>query len=325
MTGRLLRTRHAGSFLARQRWRTTEGSWLGVPNARASRTLTRTRKPKPGRADTRGCGCSTGDEAGDPFLNGLLHVVVRRRGSHDRRFRWPGQRRAHERDEVRVVRGVARAHKGLEAPEVRGGACMAAVRFLRLAEQLLLEGLRRVRRADARGADLGEEAELGRPEAQQLSRLGCPRRRSATQLGCQAGGPSWPVARAMTTRATTGRKDGALAPSLGEERPNTSTQGWMMPSRAWRTRGARPRNPTAGRRVKARSPNAQYDACRWSPAARRCSASREPHAGQPTDPPAAGRRYHAAQRRQTGSSPSWPNPCCWGLASAGAHPGRGCR
>ena len=64
-------------------------------------------------------------------------------------------------------------HGGLEAREVQGEARMAAVQLLRLAEQLLLEGLRRVREADAVGADLGEEAERGRPEAQRPSCLGC--------------------------------------------------------------------------------------------------------------------------------------------------------
>ena len=42
-----------------------------------------------------------------------------------------------------------------------------------------------------------------------------------------------------------------------------------------------------------------------------------PHAGEPADLSAAGRGYHAAQRRQTGSSPSGPNPCCWGPAGRG--------
>ena len=50
---------------------------------------------------------------------------------------------------------------------------MAAMRLLRLAELLLLEGLRRAREADAVGADLGEEAELGRPDAQYPPCLGC--------------------------------------------------------------------------------------------------------------------------------------------------------
>ena len=49
---------------------------------------------------------------------------------------------------------------------------MTAVQLLRLAEKLLLEGLRRLRETDAVGADLGEEAELGQPEAQRKSRLG---------------------------------------------------------------------------------------------------------------------------------------------------------
>ena len=68
MTGRLLRTSHAGSFLARQRWRTAESSRLGVPDARASRTPTSTRRPKPGRADTRGRRSSLRDVAGEPFF-----------------------------------------------------------------------------------------------------------------------------------------------------------------------------------------------------------------------------------------------------------------
>ena len=67
-------------------------------------------------------------------------------------------------DEVRVICGVARVHRGLEAREVQGEARVAAVQLLRLVEKLFLEGLRRLQEADAVGADLGEEAELGRPE-----------------------------------------------------------------------------------------------------------------------------------------------------------------
>ena len=73
----------------------------------------------------------------------------------------------------------------------------------------------------------------------------------------------------------------------------------------------------ACRRARARSPNAWYQSRRLSPAAGRCSASWEPHAVQPAGLPAAGRWYHAPQRRQTGSSPSGPSPCCQGLASVG--------
>ena len=118
------------------------------------------------RQRIEGCGRGT-------LFCGLLHVVVRRRGSRNRRFRWPGQRRAHTRDEIRVVCGVARMHGGFEAREVQREARMAALPFLRLAEELLLACLRRVREADAVGADLGEEAELGRPEAQRPSCLVC--------------------------------------------------------------------------------------------------------------------------------------------------------
>ena len=66
MTGGLLRTRHAESVLARQS--TAESSWLEVPDARSSRTHTSTRRPKPGKEDTRGCGRSSRDVDGETFL-----------------------------------------------------------------------------------------------------------------------------------------------------------------------------------------------------------------------------------------------------------------
>ena len=62
--------------------------------------------------------------------------------------------------------------RGLEVREVQGEARMAAVQLLRLAERLLVEGVRRALEADTVGAQLGEEAELGRPEAQCSSCLG---------------------------------------------------------------------------------------------------------------------------------------------------------
>ena len=40
----------------------------GVPDARDSRTPTSTRRPKPGRADTRGRSSSSTDVAGEPFF-----------------------------------------------------------------------------------------------------------------------------------------------------------------------------------------------------------------------------------------------------------------
>ena len=55
-------------LLARHRWRTAESSRLGVPDARASWTPTRTRRQKPGMADTRGRSSSSRDVAGDPFF-----------------------------------------------------------------------------------------------------------------------------------------------------------------------------------------------------------------------------------------------------------------
>ena len=67
MTGLLLRTSHAGSFLARQRWSTADSSRPGVPDARSSTIPTSTRRPKPGSADTRGRGSSSRDVAGEPF------------------------------------------------------------------------------------------------------------------------------------------------------------------------------------------------------------------------------------------------------------------
>ena len=73
----------------------------------------------------------------------------------------------------------------------------------------------------------------------------------------------------------------------------------------------------ARRRARARSPNARYQLRRLSPAAGRCSASCEPHAGQLVALPAAGRWYHTPHWRQTGSSPSRPSPCCPGLAGVG--------
>ena len=121
-------------------------------------------------------GCGRG-----PLFDGLLHVVVRRRGPRDQRFRWPGQCCAHARDEVTVVCGIARMQGGLEAREVQGEARIAAVQLLRLAEKLLLEGLRRAREADAVRAHLGEEAELGRPEVRHSPCLG--RQGHPLQLG----------------------------------------------------------------------------------------------------------------------------------------------
>ena len=49
---------------------------------------------------------------------------------------------------------------------------MTAMQLLHLARQLFLEGLWCVRGADALGAVLGEEAELGRAEAHRPPRLG---------------------------------------------------------------------------------------------------------------------------------------------------------
>ena len=52
MTGRLSCPHHAGSFLARQRWRTAESRRLGAPDVKASTMPTRTRRPKPCRSLT---------------------------------------------------------------------------------------------------------------------------------------------------------------------------------------------------------------------------------------------------------------------------------
>ena len=106
------------------------------------------------------------------FPDGQLHVVVRRRGPRDRRLWRPGQRRAHARDEVRVVRGFVRAHGGVKAREVQREARVTAMQLLCLAEQFRLEGLRRLQELDAVRADLGEEAKLGKPEPQRPPRLG---------------------------------------------------------------------------------------------------------------------------------------------------------
>ena len=170
MTNRLLRTNHARGFLARQRWRTAESRRLGVPDAKAFRMPTRTRKPKPYRADTRGRGSSSRDYPATPSGRGAP--------SHGR---WAGPPRSavlsaeaslRACDNVRVVPGVAQAHGGLEAREVQGKARVAAVQLLRLAEKLRLEGLRRFEEADTVGADLREEPKFQRPEAERTPRLG---------------------------------------------------------------------------------------------------------------------------------------------------------
>ena len=59
--------------------------------------------------------------------------MVRRRAPRDQWFPRAGQRRAHARDEVRVVRGVVRTHGGLEAREVQREARMTAMQLPRLA------------------------------------------------------------------------------------------------------------------------------------------------------------------------------------------------
>ena len=73
----------------------------------------------------------------------------------------------------------------------------------------------------------------------------------------------------------------------------------------------------ARRRARAKSPYTWYQSRRWSPLAGRCSASWEPHLGQPAGLPDAGCRYHAPQWRHAGSSPSRPSPRCPGSAGAG--------
>ena len=141
MTGRWLRTRHAGSFLARQRWSPAESSRLGVPDARSSMTPTNTYRPNRQGGHQGLRQFVEGRGQGD-FPDGLLHVVVRRQGPRNWRLRRLRQRRAHARDVVRVVRGIVRAHGGLEAREVHREARVTAMQLLRLVEQLRLEGLR---------------------------------------------------------------------------------------------------------------------------------------------------------------------------------------